>query len=449
MRRETAFEIRAMWFNLGPHQIHFVRFEHEMITKLDMLVEGGRGDEEYKDLFLEIVGGLCENHQTMHEKGMVFVRTVVRLMKRLLEYRMIVTDENKENRMSCTVNLLEFYHEINRKEMYIRYLYKLCDLHLDCENYVEAAFTLKLHAKLLRWSDESLSQLLKMISKLWETGIAICKELTIQSDQNQNTFVYLIMDEDFQHSYRTKHLFIEVKAYELLTDFTSRLLNQYPNAKVMNKLAPPGEDITESDKQRGPKDSDNEFATMWLERTNLVISYPLPGILHWFPVTSSQSFEISPLENAIETMEMTNKRICNLVLQHRSDPMLPIHPLSMLLNGVVDAAVMGGIINYEKAFFTEEYTQTHNTRKDTEGIQKLKDLIACQVPLLKAGIVIHKQKAPESLKPFHQHMEEAFLKLRTSIEEKYAIEKSVQSSISISSLQSSKISPSIRGASIL
>ncbi|GFY38246.1 dedicator of cytokinesis protein 1, partial [Trichonephila inaurata madagascariensis] len=117
---------------------------------------------------------------------------------------------------------------------------------------------------------------------------------------------------------------------------------------------------------------------MWLERTNLVISYPLPGILHWFPVTSSQSIEISPLENAIEIMEMTNKRICNLVLQHRSDPQLPINPLSMLLNGVVDAAVMGGIINYEKAFFTEEYIQAHNTRKDTEGIQKLKDLIACQ-----------------------------------------------------------------------
>ncbi|KFM70969.1 Dedicator of cytokinesis protein 1, partial [Stegodyphus mimosarum] len=91
-------------FYLSNREIkcNFDEFEHEMITKLDMLIEGGRGDEEYKDFFLEIVGGLCENHQTMHEKGMLFVRTVVRLMKRLLEYRTIVTDENKENRMSCT-----------------------------------------------------------------------------------------------------------------------------------------------------------------------------------------------------------------------------------------------------------------------------------------------------------------------------------------------------------
>lgn len=31
-----------------------------------------------------------------------------------------------------------------------RYLYKLRDLHLDCENYTEAAYTLLLHAELLQ-----------------------------------------------------------------------------------------------------------------------------------------------------------------------------------------------------------------------------------------------------------------------------------------------------------
>lgn len=31
-----------------------------------------------------------------------------------------------------------------------RYLYKLCDLHKECDNYTEAAYTLLLHAKLLK-----------------------------------------------------------------------------------------------------------------------------------------------------------------------------------------------------------------------------------------------------------------------------------------------------------
>lgn len=58
--------------------------------------------------------------------------------------------------------------------------------------------------------------------------------------------------------------------------------------------------------------------------------------------------EISPLENAIETMQLANDKINNMVQQHLNDPNLPINPLSMLLNGIVDPAVMGGFTNYEK-----------------------------------------------------------------------------------------------------
>lgn len=58
--------------------------------------------------------------------------------------------------------------------------------------------------------------------------------------------------------------------------------------------------------------------------------------------------EISPLENAIETMELTNEKISNCVQQHAWDRALSVHPLSMLLSGIVDPAVMGGYSNYEK-----------------------------------------------------------------------------------------------------
>lgn len=85
---------------------NFCEFENEMIAKLDILVEGGRGDEQFKNLFHDIMMDLCVQHTTMREDGVKFVKMITRLMKRLLEYRCIITDENKENRMSCTVNLL-------------------------------------------------------------------------------------------------------------------------------------------------------------------------------------------------------------------------------------------------------------------------------------------------------------------------------------------------------
>ncbi|MEQ2251148.1 hypothetical protein ILYODFUR_007965, partial [Ilyodon furcidens] len=191
MRRQIGFEIRDMWYNLGPHKIKFIpemvgpvlemtlvpeielrkatipiffdmmqcefhftcsfqRFENEIITKLDHEVEGGRGDEQYKVLFQKILLEHCRKHKYLARTGENFVTLVVRLLERLLDYRTIMHDENKENRMSCTVNVLNFYKEIDREEMYIRYLYKLCDLHRECDNYTEAAYTLLLHAKLLK-----------------------------------------------------------------------------------------------------------------------------------------------------------------------------------------------------------------------------------------------------------------------------------------------------------
>lgn len=40
--------------------------------------------------------------------------------------------------------------------MYIRYIYKLRELHLQCDNHTEAGFTLLLHADLLDWTEQTL-----------------------------------------------------------------------------------------------------------------------------------------------------------------------------------------------------------------------------------------------------------------------------------------------------
>lgn len=93
------------------------------------------------------------------EAGKMFISSVSKLLERLLDYRNVMQgDENRDKRMSCTVNLLNFYkNEIDRKEMYLRYIYKLYDLHLQAENYTEAGFTLKLYADMLSWSKETLT----------------------------------------------------------------------------------------------------------------------------------------------------------------------------------------------------------------------------------------------------------------------------------------------------
>nr|XP_014349533.1 PREDICTED: dedicator of cytokinesis protein 1-like [Latimeria chalumnae] len=252
--------------------------------------------------------------------------------------------------------------------------------------------------------------------------------------------------------------------YERREDFELQLMTQFPNAEKMKTTSPPGDEIKNSPGQfiqcftvqpileeqvrfknktvpeqivnfykanhvqrfsysrpfrKGPKDPENEFATMWIERTTYMTAYKLPDILRWFEVVSSSTTTISPLENAIETMKTTNDKILAVVQQHQSDANLPINPLSMLLNGIVDPAVMGGFAKYEKAFFTDSYTQDHP--EDYESITKLKDLIAWQTPLLEEGIRIHGRKVTEDLKPFHERMEECFVQLKGKVESQYGV----------------------------
>ncbi|XP_054853310.1 dedicator of cytokinesis protein 5 isoform X1 [Eublepharis macularius] len=560
MRKDIGFKINDMWDALGPEKIKFIpsmvgpilevtltpepelrratipiffdmmqceftfsgrrnfhMFENELITKLDQEVEGGRGDEQYKILLEKLMLELCRKHMYLSSSGEVFVLLVSSLLENLLDYRTIMHDGSKENRMSCTVNVLNFYKEKKREDIYIRYLYKLRDLHIDCENYTEAAYTLLLHAELLQWSDKPCApHLLQRDSyyvysqqelkeklyqeiiafldkgKMWEKAIQLSKELAEMYEnkvfdyeglgnllKKRATFYENIMKamrpqpEYFAVGYyghgfpsflRNKIFIYRGKEYERREDFNLKLLTQFPNAEKLSSTTPPAEDIKASPKQyvqcfivkpvmnpppnykdkpvpeqilnfyranevqqfqysrpfrKGEKDPENEFATMWIERTTYTTAYSFPGILKWFEVKQVTTEEISPLENAIETMELTNEKISNIVQQHAWDRTLPVHPLSMLLNGIVDPAVMGGFTNYEKAFFTEKYIQEHP--EDQDKIELLKQLIALQMPLLAEGIRIHGEKLTEQLKPLHDRLTSCFKELRGKVEKLYGV----------------------------
>ena len=58
-------------------------------------------------------------------------------------------------------------------------------------------------------------------------------------------------------------------------------------------------------------------------------------------------YDVSPLENAIETMIDKNERLLLVINQHIADPELRVDELERMLGGVVDAAVNGGIANYK------------------------------------------------------------------------------------------------------
>lgn len=120
---------------------------------------------------------------------------------------------------------------------------------------------------------------------------------------------------------------------------------------------------------------------------------------------------------AIETVDAKNRAIRDLVLEHQSDPRIPVHSLSAIIKGVVDAAINGGIPIYEEAFLKPEYLDRHPD--DDHLVARLKDLIASQIPLLEVALLLHKMKTPASLLPLHDQLEKCFATIQANVEAKY------------------------------
>ncbi|XP_051911224.1 dedicator of cytokinesis protein 4b isoform X3 [Hippocampus zosterae] len=548
MRVMMGCEIFSMWQNLGEHKLNFIpamigpflevtlvpqpdlrnvmipifhdmmdweqrrsgnfkQVEAKLIDKLDSLMSEGKGDETYRELFNSILLKKIER-ETWRESGISLIATVTRLMERLLDYRdCMKLGEVDGKKIGCTVSLLNFYKtELNKEEMYIRYIHKLYDLHLKAQNYTEASYTLLLYDELLEWSDRPLREFLNYPmqsewqrkeflhltivqnfdrGKCWENGIILCREL---ADQYESYYDYRnlskmrmmeaslydkIMDQQrlepeffrvgfygkkFPFFLRNKEFVCRGHDYERLEAFQQRMLNEFPHAIAMQHVNQPDQTIYQADAQylqiyavtpipesqdvlqrdgvpdniksfykfnhiwrfrydrpfhKGTKDKENEFKSLWVERTTLTLVQSLPGISRWFEVDKRELVEVSPLENAIEVIENKNLQLRTLIAQCQSRQMQNVNPLTMCLNGVVDAAVNGGLARYQEAFFVKDYVMNHP--EDGEKIGRLRELMFEQAHILEYGLAVHEKVVPQDMRPLHKKLLDQFHLMKSSL----------------------------------
>uniref|UniRef100_A0A8C6PT42 Dedicator of cytokinesis 3 n=1 Tax=Nothobranchius furzeri TaxID=105023 RepID=A0A8C6PT42_NOTFU len=557
MRVIMAYELFSMWQKLGDNKPHFIpgmmgpflgvtlvpqtevrnimipifhdmmdweqrkngnfkQVEAELMDKLDSMVSDGKGDDNHRELFslTQLFGpypSLLEKieQETWRETGISFVTSVTRLVERILDYRDCMKgDEMESKKTAGSVNLMNFYKsEVNKEDMYIRYIHKLCDLHLQAEDFTEAAFTLLLYWELLQWEDRPLRDFLhypcqsewqrkenlsrKILhyfnkGKCWEYGISLCRELAFQYEtlydyqslswirKMEAAYYDNIIEQQriepeffrmgfygrkFPFFLRNKEFVCRGYDYERLEDFQQRMLGEFPQAIAMQHTNQPDDTILQSDAQylqiyavtpvsdisdvpqlervperiksfyrinnvsrfhydrpfhKGPKDRENEFRSLWIERTTLILSRPLPGIARWAEVERREVVEVSPLENAIYVVENKTQELRTLIsqYQHRQHHG-NINPLSMCLNGVIDAAVNGGIARYQEAFFDKDYISSHP--EDTERITHLKDLMQEQVHILGVGLAVHEKLVHPEMRPLHKKLVDQFHVMRTGL----------------------------------
>lgn len=259
MRKEVAFLFRDMWLNLGRNKKHFVsdedvslvsavvrmslvpvhdirmatipiffdminfeianpesqraskgwtfeNFERSLVTALEKYFTEGLGDQNYIELFVQVISSWCLQHGSLMVTGLDFVRRMNILMNLLLELREVSkNNRDEEDQMLSIEKLLNFF-ETKRLDLYTDYLYKLYSIHICAGNWTEAAYALWEHANRLAWSDRVLDEdhLTKFVrnkyencrterdlkeelyeeiidlldkGKMWEEAIKCCKEL--------------------------------------------------------------------------------------------------------------------------------------------------------------------------------------------------------------------------------------------------------------------------------
>ncbi|KAG6829556.1 hypothetical protein H0H92_004225 [Tricholoma furcatifolium] len=288
---------------------HFDEIENELVTRLDSLfMSDSKGDDISRAFFIGQLRHLFDSSdvdEQLRERVSSFLDSVDLFLELLLSVRALPEGEEfADDRVIATLRLMNFIRRIGRDEIYIKYVHQLVNMfdsflmgkqmHLQSQNYVEAALTLKLHSDLHEWDlnsfvgpmeDLGLRQqsqfhrketLCLLIldylgkGKAWERAIDICKELAYQ--HAEVTFNYGRLSEILRHqAMLLEHIVAEQRYYpdyyrvtfyggfpaairdkrfiyrgyewEKFGAFCERMLNKHTGAQLLKALGDPPVDI--------------------------------------------------------------------------------------------------------------------------------------------------------------------------------------------------------------
>jgi hypothetical protein len=162
-----------------------------------------------------------------------------------------------------------------------------------------------------------------------------------------------------------------------------------------------------------------------------------PSMVRRSKIVAQSTSELSPIDNAIinifdknvelekmiETFSMPdttpNVSPFTMVLKGTTLSLAPQLPLRALINalpcarvrrvcraeGVIDAAVNGGVARYEDAFLHSQYVDEHPQHK--EKVDLLRQVLERQVAVLDTGLKVHQMVVPPEMADLQSQLESA------------------------------------------
>ncbi|KAJ3436436.1 dedicator of cytokinesis [Anaeramoeba flamelloides] len=160
--------------------------------------------------------------------------------------------------------------------------------------------------------------------------------------------------------------------------------------------------------------SKNEFADLWIRNIYMIATDFFPTTCRRLKVKDIIIIEISPIQNGVNSIENKNEDLVSIITKYQTETIQNTNPFSMALNGVIDAAVNGGINMYVNAFLQEQYLD--NYPKNEYLVIKMKQLLVNQLYILNVGLHLHNRLCPDNFRPFHDKMKIQFDDMNKKLE---------------------------------
>lgn len=189
--------------------------------------------------------------------------------------------------------------------------------------------------------------------------------------------------------------------------------------------------------------TNNEYLDLWIKRYVITTADAFPTTRRRSQVVSIQEVVLNPVEAAISGLQDKNSALRDLIERAAAGPdRCAEQSFTQALQGVVDAAVSGGVANY-KPFFTGEFRTSHpEIAADLEsttatiaaasnnageggfgGAQQSKahliEVLRCtlveQLRIVARGIRVHATKCSAEMLPLHEFLCSRFDHLKTMV----------------------------------
>ncbi|EGC35783.1 hypothetical protein DICPUDRAFT_47503 [Dictyostelium purpureum] len=163
-------------------------------------------------------------------------------------------------------------------------------------------------------------------------------------------------------------------------------------------------------KNSGTK-SQNEFEDLWVMNLYFICENSFPCTERRCLITERKQVELSPIENALNSIIQKNEELLAKIDKHQASPQESISPLTMLLNGIIDASVNGGVSRYE-TFLSEDYLKQHPEYKEIADL--LKASLEQQLAVTEQGLRLHATLRPPEMAAMHDKLESFFITMKNA-----------------------------------